>query len=124
MSLEAFLRANPMTFRLEGRIVYLVDRDGEKWKPPPKEESHGGHGAGAGKGAAEAKAKPRAEVRRKGQKGDGYVAGERKGRGKHARGNGEERQWSEWDDWEWQEEWKAANEVILSLWKAFGKDFN
>ena len=43
MSLEAFLRANPMTFRLEGRIVYLVDRDGEKWKPPPK-EAESGHG--------------------------------------------------------------------------------
>jgi len=38
VSLEAFLRANPATFKLEGRIVYLVDRDGEKWKPPPKVE--------------------------------------------------------------------------------------
>merc|ERR1712060_275931 len=38
VSLEAFLRANPMTFKLEGRIVYLVDRDGEKWKPA--EEPH------------------------------------------------------------------------------------
>eukprot|EP00435_Cladocopium_sp_Y103_P026199 s78_g6.t1 len=39
MSLEAFLRANPMTFKLEGRIVYLVDRDGEKWTPPQKQEN-------------------------------------------------------------------------------------
>merc|ERR1712137_1302519 len=30
VTLEAFLRANPMTFKLEGRIVYLVDRDGEE----------------------------------------------------------------------------------------------
>lgn len=35
VTLEAFLRANPTTFKIEGRIVYLVDSDGEKWKPPP-----------------------------------------------------------------------------------------
>jgi len=55
VSLEAFLRANPMTFKLEGRIVYLVDRDGEKWKPPPKVEASEKGGGKAGKGKGEAR---------------------------------------------------------------------
>merc|ERR1719473_2263540 len=38
VTLEAFLRANPMTFKLEGRIVHLLDRNGEKWKPPQEFE--------------------------------------------------------------------------------------
>eukprot|EP00746_Dinoflagellata_sp_MGD_P072810 gnl/MRDRNA2_/MRDRNA2_29536_c0_seq1.p1 gnl/MRDRNA2_/MRDRNA2_29536_c0~~gnl/MRDRNA2_/MRDRNA2_29536_c0_seq1.p1 ORF type:complete len:1286 (+),score=294.82 gnl/MRDRNA2_/MRDRNA2_29536_c0_seq1:154-4011(+) len=37
ITLEEFIRANPMTFRLEGRIVYLVDRNGDKWQPPEDE---------------------------------------------------------------------------------------
>ncbi|CAK0885977.1 unnamed protein product, partial [Prorocentrum cordatum] len=34
VTLEAFLRAHPNNFKLEGRIVFLVDRDGNKWEPP------------------------------------------------------------------------------------------
>mmetsp|Transcript_8133 Transcript_8133/g.19081 ORF Transcript_8133/g.19081 Transcript_8133/m.19081 type:complete len:430 (-) Transcript_8133:46-1335(-) len=58
VTLEQFLRANPMTFKLEGRIVYLVDRDGEKWKAPPEssaengwKSSYKGGGGGKGKGS-------------------------------------------------------------------------
>ncbi|CAE7447668.1 unnamed protein product [Symbiodinium sp. CCMP2456] len=46
MSLEVFLRSNPRTFKLEGRIVYLLDRDGEKWQPPKQEPAAGGPGLG------------------------------------------------------------------------------
>ncbi|CAJ1359530.1 unnamed protein product [Effrenium voratum] len=73
MSLEAFLRANPVNFKLEGRIVYLVGRDGEKWKPPPKQEAPGPEaGPDRGKGAKGKEARRAGEAengRRKGQKG-------------------------------------------------------
>lgn len=59
LSLEAFLRANPMSFLLDGRIVYLLDRDGEKWVPPPQQQQQGdatvvGSQAERGKGGAQA----------------------------------------------------------------------
>jgi len=48
VTLEAFLRANPMSFKLEGRIVFLLER-GEKWIPPPQQAAKGSDGKG-GKG--------------------------------------------------------------------------
>jgi len=52
-TLEAFLRANPITFKLEGRIVHLLGRDGEKWRPPEEaEQGETWKGKGKGKGAA------------------------------------------------------------------------
>jgi len=136
MSLEAFLRANPMTFKLEGRIVYLVDRDGEKWQPPKKDTPAGGTDAGhpeRSKGQGKGKeAKGRGGDRRgkamsKGDphlaKGDGGGGG--KGKGSRGQLQGDEwhswnsdghwaPSWDEWDEWEWQAEpdWKA------SRWKA------
>mmetsp|Transcript_32744 Transcript_32744/g.59845 ORF Transcript_32744/g.59845 Transcript_32744/m.59845 type:complete len:547 (-) Transcript_32744:198-1838(-) len=68
VTLEQFLRANPMTFKLEGRIVYLVDRDGEKWKAPPESSNENGwnasyKGSGGGKGKGSGKGKSRADQR-------------------------------------------------------------
>lgn len=139
MSLEAFLRANPMTFKLEGRIVYLVDRDGEKWTPPKQENPVGGREVGnadRGKGKGKSEGKSRGDARDArdargksgGHKGDPR-SGENHRNGKGARGksNGEWRtsnggqngQWSGWDEWqddwqedwkdEWQDDWKANN---------------
>ncbi|CAJ1408972.1 unnamed protein product [Effrenium voratum] len=88
MSLEAFLRANPVNFKLEGRIVYLVGRDGEKWKPPPKQEAPGPEaGPDRGKGAKGKEARRAGEAengRRKGQKGAPKGEISRKGRGEMA----------------------------------------
>lgn len=53
-TLEAFLRANPMTFKLEGRIVFLLGRDGEKWRPPEEAEQGDTGKGGKGKGKGEA----------------------------------------------------------------------
>jgi hypothetical protein len=61
VTLETFLRANPMNFKLEGRIVYLLDRDGQKWKapkaPPPEKEQAPppAKAKGSGKGKANKK---------------------------------------------------------------------
>lgn len=61
VTLEQFLRANPDSFKLEGRIVFLVDRNGEKWRPPQDDTEYEGKGKRkggkgearpAGKGAA------------------------------------------------------------------------
>merc|ERR1712136_227083 len=52
VTLEAFLRANPMTFELEGRIVYLVER-GEKWQPPEDSQRGKGKGKDHSKGTSE-----------------------------------------------------------------------
>lgn len=53
VTLEQFLRANPDSFKLEGRIVFLVDRNGEKWKPPPEEVIEEPKGKGRRKGKGE-----------------------------------------------------------------------
>lgn len=111
MSLEAFLRANPMTFKLEGRIVYLVDRDGEKWTPPKQENPMGNTERGKGKGKSEGKSRGDARGKSGGHKGDPR-SGENHRNGKGARGksNGAPNggQWSTgWD--EWQDDWKANN---------------
>lgn len=75
VSLEAFLRANPTTFKLEGRIVYLLDRDGSKWQAPPAPKAPETQRAkgGAGKGATDAQ-------RGKGSAGKGS-GGKGKGKG-------------------------------------------
>merc|ERR1719171_544526 len=58
--LEAFLRANPTTFKLEGRIIFLIGPGGEKWVAPPapdppadKGKGKKGKGKGKGKGKVE-----------------------------------------------------------------------
>eukprot|EP00928_Gymnodinium_smaydae_P042287 TRINITY_DN28494_c0_g1_i2.p1 TRINITY_DN28494_c0_g1~~TRINITY_DN28494_c0_g1_i2.p1 ORF type:complete len:761 (+),score=129.25 TRINITY_DN28494_c0_g1_i2:97-2379(+) len=89
VTLEAFLRANPISFKLEGRIVYLMER-GEIWKPP--EGANGGmEGKGKGKGAkgkgSEEKAGGKGD--KKGQKGrrgkkDDYEYSHDGGYGKNA----------------------------------------
>lgn len=107
VSLEAFLRANPMTFKLEGRIVYLVDRNGEKWIPPPKAEgqtnadaqSHSkGRDNDRGKGGrtkgeveAQRSAGPERDSTQHPQKtkGSGTTAPATKGRGKEGKGKSE-----------------------------------
>lgn len=126
MSLEAFLRANPMTFKLEGRIVYLVDRDGEKWVPPSKQDNPVGHDGtggsgdrGKGKGKEGKSRGTGGDGRNRGKagshKGDNRVANGESRNGKGAprgKSHGEWRtgnsQWSnDWD--EWQEDWKASS---------------
>jgi len=126
MSLEAFLRANPMTFKLEGRIVYLVDRDGEKWVPPSKQDNPVGHDStggsgdrGKGKGKEGKSRGTGGDGRNRGKagshKGDNRVANGESRNGKGAprgKSHGEWRtgnsgQWSnDWD--EWQDDWKAS----------------
>jgi len=58
VTLETFLRANPMTFKLEGRIVYLVDRDGAKWKNQQQEEQHNETAEQPTKGKSKGKEQP------------------------------------------------------------------
>ncbi|CAE7248502.1 unnamed protein product [Symbiodinium sp. KB8] len=136
MSLEVFLRSNPRTFKLEGRIVYLLDRDGEKWQPPKQEPAAGGNDAGhpeRSKGQAkgkEAKGRGGGEGRRgkATMKGDLPLAKGETGKGKASKGHGHE--WSEWswnsnghwapawDEWtQPQPEWKALQRKA-SRWKA------
>lgn len=94
-TLEAFLRGNPMTFKLEGRIVYLVDRDGEKWKPPEGGLNGGyggaGHSAkGRGKGEAKGDRGPKRRAEKGGSKGEGY--------GYSWKGGGVQSSWGEYAD--------------------------
>lgn len=104
VSLEAFLRANPMTFKLEGRIVYLVDRNGEKWIPPPKADgqtngdaqSHSrGRDNDRGKGGrSKGEVEPQRSAGDSTQqsqktKGSGATAPATKGRGKEGKGKSE-----------------------------------
>lgn len=54
VTLETFLRANPMNFKLEGRIVYLLDKDGSKWQASAstnlsEPQAKGGKSRGKGK---------------------------------------------------------------------------
>jgi len=79
VTLEAFLRANPMTFKLEGRIVYLVER-GEKWQPP--EDSQRGKG-----------------------KGKDHSKGTSKGHKGASEGRRREREWTDTDDKWWYSGW-------------------
>lgn len=60
VTLEQFLRANPSTFKLEGRIVFLVDKNGEKWQPPPApiEAVHSGSPGGLGGSGSRSAAEP------------------------------------------------------------------
>lgn len=86
VTLEAFLRAHPNNFKLEGRIVFLVDRDGNKWEPPAnarKGEVEVVKGKGKGKAKADS-----APIKIKGEpaKGKGESA---KGKGESAKGKGE-----------------------------------
>lgn len=124
VSLEAFLRANPTTFKLEGRIVYLVDRDGELWKPALKQEKpaigegnpdRGGKAHGKGKNEAKTRSGGEAARGKSGHKGDQHFArsdggferngkGAVRGKGRQWTGNGH---WSQdWDEWE-ETDWKA-----------------
>lgn len=86
VTLEAFLRANPMTFMFEGRIVYLVDRDGGKWKPPPQQEAaqakgglpvRGGYGVQPPRGGKSADHGAGVERPSRGGKGEDHGAGGR-----------------------------------------------
>jgi len=79
VTLEAFLRAHPNNFKLEGRIVFLVDRDGNKWEPPM--DARKGEVAvvkGKGKGKAKADSAP-TKIKGESTKGKGESA---KGKGK------------------------------------------
>jgi hypothetical protein len=93
VTLEAFLRGNPGDFKLEGRIVYLVDQDGEKWTPP------GGvtiqHGKGKQMGGGDSKS---------------YEAEDRRRRkyDKHSGGNGYHWNDESWSSNSWGSGWAAA----------------
>eukprot|EP00933_Yihiella_yeosuensis_P003624 TRINITY_DN10671_c1_g1_i1.p1 TRINITY_DN10671_c1_g1~~TRINITY_DN10671_c1_g1_i1.p1 ORF type:complete len:599 (+),score=142.69 TRINITY_DN10671_c1_g1_i1:97-1797(+) len=93
VSLEAFLRAEPMSFKLEGRIVYLLDRDGERWKPPQGAKGDGeyGKGNGRGKGEASGKGSSSGESGQKGRggKGSGTETGSKGGKKGKDRDSGE-----------------------------------
>lgn len=93
VSLEAFLRANPMSFKLEGRIVHLLDH-GEKWTPPVQAEGHasaGGKGGkrerGGGKGGKSLAAGGKGDKDKAGGKGD-KAGGKGGGKGEKAGGKG------------------------------------
>jgi len=139
MSLEVFLRSNPRTFKLEGRIVYLLDRDGDKWQPPKQEPAAGGPGGtdaghperskGQAKGK-EAKGRGGGEGRRGKamMKGDPPPAKGETGKGRASKGHGHNDEWSEWSwnsnghwaqawDERTQPEWKALQRKA-SRWKA------
>lgn len=103
VTLEQFLRANPDTFLLEGRIVHLLDRSGEKWKPPPPEElPDKGRGKGRGKDDSKGKGKGGGKSDAKGGKGDakksdakggkGGAKGKSEGKGGKDRGKGSQQQ--------------------------------
>lgn len=120
VTLESFLRANPMTFKLEGRIVYLVDRDGEKWKP--QVDAHGNAWSGsAGDRAVDRSS--RAKGGSKGSEGKGRGKGTKEtGRSRNQAAGGErgsdkwvveewagERAEGDWSSTAWQGEWQAAS---------------
>jgi len=114
-TLEAFLRANPMTFKLEGRIVHLLGRDGEKWRPP-EEAQQGETWKGKGKGKGEA---PKGASKGSGAGGRGGAAEEpppRKQRGaggeaRKQRGGGAgaaaSTANSSWSNSGWEYDWQA-----------------
>lgn len=60
VTLEAFLRANPMTFKLEGRIVHYLDKNGDKWKPP-KEATQAAEPAVGSKGKGKSESRQNVE---------------------------------------------------------------
>lgn len=125
VTLEAFLRANPMTFKLEGRIVHLLGRDGEKWKPPEEADAAAEPWKGKGKGKSEAQkgggAGPKggggggssAESQKKPRAAGGGGGGEqqqvqaRKQRGGGGGGTSASTAASSWSSSSWKSEWQA-----------------
>jgi len=84
VTLEAFLRANPMTFRLEGRIVHLVDRNGEKWQPPQVPERVAEPAKGRRRGKGEGKGESKVEAK---DEGKDYNAASGHGSGAASKGS-------------------------------------
>lgn len=104
VTLECFLRANPMTFKLEGRVVYLVDRDGNKWNAPKQE---GGYheteqpakGKGKGKGKAARGSGGDGGGGNDAQQGKGKSG--KKGGSRAAKGSDEHQAWDHTEDASW-----------------------
>lgn len=102
VTLEAFLRANPMSFKLEGRIVYLMDH-GEKWKPPPGQKAKGGKdddkgGKGGEKGGKNGATKGGASAGKNGASSKG-----------HAGKNGGKDDYSGWyEGYDYDQQWSAS----------------
>lgn len=149
VTLECFLRANPMTFKLEGRVVYLVDRDGNKWQAPKKEtgyneaeQSAKGRGKGKGKAGRSSGADSGGNDAQQGEGKSGRKGGSRaaKGSDKHqasqyteeASWGGEEKKskrrggkgggkGKRTEDYEWSSyAWDAAADWSGSAWKSDG----
>jgi len=118
VTLEAFLRANPMTFKLEGRIVYYVDRDGNKWKPPQQDPNSdavpygGSRGKGKGRGG-------------KGDASYGQAGQQQPSKKKRGGGAKKEENWNEQGSYSWGDGWSAgawnATDWNASGWKVDGR---
>jgi len=102
VTLEQFLRANPDSFKLEGRIVFLVDREGTKWKPPPEDPRDDWYGKGRSKGKGEGKGDGRVEGKGKGEgKGEGKGSGKKGGKGAY---QGKQQQQQHYDEGHYRQE--------------------
>lgn len=92
MTLEAFLRAHPNNFQLEGRIVFLVDRDGNRWMPPKgakNDHELGGKGKGKGKVKGEPTSGKGEPAKGKGDAGKGDSGKGKAQKGESAKGKGD-----------------------------------
>lgn len=132
VTLEQFLRANPDSFKLEGRIVFMVDRNGEKWKPPKEEEAEETKGKGRRKGKDEFPKgrndvpKATGEVRGKGGKSGPRGKGQQQQQQTHHHqyqdwsGNGGRDSYDSWWDTGWNSsEWSGTSWSGIS-WKQHG----